>query len=208
MQGQATVVHVDDDPRVLSLSRRVLSSDDDDREIETAETAAEGLDLVESREVDCLVSDSVRLPDGEPLVAAARQTAPEVPIVVFTGSEESEEAVHADAYVRKGDPDDFQTVATAVEELLDEQPLPDGWTVVARHAWDGPFELGTTIVRAAAAVRGEEASPDDLPPLYGAIDPDALVDLLDPGRSGSTSVTFAYDGRTFRVTDRGVVGVK
>jgi CheY-like chemotaxis protein len=208
MQGEPTVVHVDDDPRVLSLGRRVLSSDDGDREIRTAETAADGLELVESGEVDCLVSDSVRLPDGEPLVSAARRSAPGLPIVVFTGSVELSESVHADACIQKGDPDDYQSVAAAVDSLLEADPLGDGWTVAARHAWDGPVELGTTIVRVAATRRGDEVDPTELPPLYGTIDPEAIEDILASDLDSSRSVSFSYDGARFRITGDGLVGVR
>jgi len=210
--GQSTVLHVDDDERFLELSRTAFerAAVDGGVDVETAGTAADGLARLREGGVDCLVSDSVCLPDGDPLVAAARRVAPEVPIVVFTGAERAGHAALGDAYVRKGAADDFRRVAGAVRELVDDDPLGADWTLVGRHEWDGPVELPTTIARAV----GEHLDRDvfDLPPLYRSVEPEALDALLDPSLEGrtpaGTSVRFAYAGVEVFVTGEGHVGVR
>lgn len=59
------------------------------------------------------------------------------------------------------------------------------------------------VVTAVAETTGQ--SPSDLPPLYGAIDPDALNALLEGGHPDSSlSVTFRYRGYRVTVTSDSV----
>ncbi|QLH84752.1 HalOD1 output domain-containing protein [Halosimplex pelagicum] len=67
---------------------------------------------------------------------------------------------------------------------------------------NGDDRLTTKVVRAVAADVG--ADPTDLPPLWTALDPDALDRLVDSGGE-SLTVTFEYRGRLVTVgSDREV----
>lgn len=48
---------------------------------------------------------------------------------------------------------------------------------------------------------------DELPPIYGAIDPEALETLIGSGRDGAVTVEFTYHGYRVRVDSGGVVTV-
>jgi CheY-like chemotaxis protein len=216
--GRSTVLHVDDNEDFLDVSRTAFErrTADGAVDIESVATAEAGLDRLRRGEVDCLVSDSIRLPDGDPLVAVARRVAPEVPVVVFTGAERANHVALGDAYVRKGGSDDFARVATAVRELLTTDPIGDDWTLVGRHSWTAPVELATTIARSVAAHLDRDVL--DLPPLYESIEPEALCTLLDPTGAGpdpeserdpmGTRVRFSYAGVEVLVTEGGHVGVR
>lgn len=107
MSSTPTVLLVDDDAEFLDLASQLF--DRAGVSSLTATSAQEGLSLLEARTVDCAVSDSLVLPDGEPLVSALRRVAPDVPIVLFTGQPweaVADDALAADVseYVQKGHP--------------------------------------------------------------------------------------------------------
>ena len=83
-----------------------------------------------------------------------------------------------------------------------------GWTpqqspIVEATVEDGE-PAGQVVVTAVAAVSDDPVM--DLPPLYGAVDPDALDDLFhDDATSGY--VGFSYDGFLVLVTADGTVEV-
>ena len=57
----------------------------------------------------------------------------------------------------------------------------------------------------------EGVSPSSLPPLYDAVDPEALETLLTSTRDGQSApvrVSFPYEGYTVTVTDGGEVTVE
>jgi DNA-binding NarL/FixJ family response regulator len=105
---------VDDDPEVLDVTRRVLAGDDriEAEAVADPEAAVAALD---DGAYDGVVSDSLRLPDGEPFAEAARRVAPGTAVVLFTAKEwdevaETARAVDAAAVVRKGAPASFETL--------------------------------------------------------------------------------------------------
>ncbi|WP_436927549.1 HalOD1 output domain-containing protein [Halosimplex amylolyticum] len=61
-----------------------------------------------------------------------------------------------------------------------------------------PDTVTCTIVQRVAATTGR--SIYQLPPLYDAIDPDALEALVDSSDSGGTSLSIAFDYAGHRVT--------
>jgi DNA-binding response OmpR family regulator len=222
MNGRARVLHVDDDPEFVTLSERVF--DEDDRfELRTAVDGQEALDLIDEEAVDCLVSDSLRLPDGESFVAAARREHSALPIVLFTGKDWTEVAdeardIDAAGFVRKAQPGHFDTLRTRLARLA-ASPTDDGtepfvrgatsesvgdddWRVLARHEW-GEDELCVTLLRAAERVLDGKRSER----LYDAVDADSLESLLDHG-DAETRVTFRFNGREFAVDGTGRIAVR
>jgi len=72
-----------------------------------------------------------------------------------------------------------------------------------------PPQYSTAVVSAVAAHDGVDET--DLPPLYDAVDPDALDALLaSVQRAGpdKASVTFEYAGHTVVVSDDGTVSIE
>jgi hypothetical protein len=209
-----TVLHVDGDDGVRADSRAAFERPDAVAgapvryEYEAVATADEALARLRRGGVDCLVADGVVTDDGESIVAAARRVAPGLPVVSFADHERSEAALLADASVIKGTADDVGRVLRAVTRLLDPDEPEPGWTVVAHHDWTGAPRPSTTVVTALARYRGRD--PTDLPPLFDAVDADALDALLDPtvGRdTGAVETTFRYADELVRVTGDGAVAV-
>lgn len=70
--------------------------------------------------------------------------------------------------------------------------------------WDDRRPLSATVVETVGALTGRD--PTAMEPLYGWIDPDALVDLVCGCSSESAvSVSFRYLDCTVTVTDDGFV---
>jgi DNA-binding response OmpR family regulator len=127
MTDRYRVLHVDDDPEFLQLTRSEFA-DDETFEFVTATGVDEGFETLRRDAVDCLVSDSIRTAEGEPFVAAARRRADEVPIVLFTGHELTtlaDETLEADpsGYVRKGTAGAFDELRDRLTELAVEHPI-------------------------------------------------------------------------------------
>jgi CheY-like chemotaxis protein len=217
-----TVLHVDDDDGIQTLSRRLFEQQaSSDVTVLTASTASGGLELIETRDVDCLVSDSLTLADGTPFVVAASERAPDLPIVLFTASEwadvksQAHEAGVAE-YVHKSGRERMDVVVdyvldslVATDEGTDQPrfvPATNDWTCVTTHDWESDDDLGTSIVLGVEAFADVDASV--LPPLYESVDADALEELLEPRESspgGNVDVRFDYEGYEILVTTDGAV---
>nr|WP_165875335.1 HalOD1 output domain-containing protein [Natrarchaeobius chitinivorans] len=73
---------------------------------------------------------------------------------------------------------------------------PTTGEVYTTHDWETDSSLCRTIIWAIAAVSGQ--SPEELPPLYSAIDPGALENVFQPRSEGKPRthgrVSFTYNG--------------
>ncbi|MGM0399092.1 MAG: GAF domain-containing protein, partial [Halobacteriota archaeon] len=78
------VLHVDDDPDVAELAASFLEREDDRIEVTTAESASEGLDMIDG--VDCVVSD-FEMPGtgGIEFLERVRDDHPDLPFILYTG---------------------------------------------------------------------------------------------------------------------------
>jgi len=127
MGERIRVLHVNDDPNFAELTAESLERAGDRLEVETAGGAEEGLELLGTVDVDCIVSD-YEMPgtDGLEFLAAVRERRHELPFILFTG--EGSEAVASDAisagvtdYVRKGvGSDQFTVLANRVENAVEQ----------------------------------------------------------------------------------------
>ncbi|WP_251328144.1 HalOD1 output domain-containing protein [Haloplanus pelagicus] len=210
MSAHPTILHVDDDPTTLDLSSD--RADDEGLTWLTASDSEAGLAILAERDVDCLVSDSFRTPDGEPFVTRATDVDPDLPVVLFTAADR--DAVDAEArrtaarYVKKGTADEFGTLLDHVSTLLDGPP--DGWRSIGRHDWEkAGTSLATTIVTAVEADTGRDAST--ISPLYESIDAETLASLLrrpDGEARDGIRVRFGFAGEELAVTSAGAVLVR
>jgi DNA-binding NtrC family response regulator len=178
MTGRA-ILHVDDDPDFLALSETVLADFEGVTGVETHTDVSTALDRVAAGDVDCLLSDSVMTSDGDPLVVAARRTAPELPIVVFTGQEwatagATAATAEAAGYVRKGI-GCFERLRGVLEAVDDDRSAPAAVTL-ARHDWESDEELVVTLAGALATIQA--TTPETVDPIGEWVDVEALETLL------------------------------
>ncbi|WP_159900464.1 PAS domain S-box protein [Salinirussus salinus] len=100
------VLHVDDEPDFAELAAEYLERENERLEVTTATAAAEGLDRLAERPVDCVVSD-YDMPglDGIEFLETVREEHPDLPFILFTGKGSEEIAAEA---VRAGATDYLQ----------------------------------------------------------------------------------------------------
>ena len=214
MSGHVSVLHVDDEPDVLDLSKQLFDRTDSSLSMVTAGSGPEGVEALQTHDVDCIVSDSVRMPDGQSFIeAASRET--DAPIVLFTAKEwrdVADDAIAADVseYVRKADPADYEDVIGHVRHLSGgSAEEADRRHLIGRHDFSSNVELGVSIVEAVERFVDTDAT--ELDPLYDAVDADALERLLAPSARGRTAedveVHFSYADLDLTVTASGSITV-
>ena len=134
MEPSIRVLHVDDDPEFAELAGEFLEREDERVDVETATSAAAGLDRLDAGGIDCVVSD-YDMPgrNGIEFLAAVRERHGDLPFVLFTGkgSEEiASEAISAGVtdYLEKSSGTSQYTVlanrvANAVEQYRSRREL-------------------------------------------------------------------------------------
>ena len=228
MPSQCTVLHVDDDPDVLELSSDWAGARDGFDWLTTSDPDT-GMELLSTRDIDCLVSDSFRTADGDPFVTHAADAFPDRSVVLFTSMTRTDLDPDIEAsdvqYVQKGPGDPFETLfdqvlALAAPPSVDVAPratmrngrdddATDGWVPIARYRPDERDELSTVIVTAVEEYTGRDAA--EFPPLYEAIDADALASLCyrsNGERRDGVQVRFYYADHELAVTGDGLVLVR
>jgi PAS domain S-box-containing protein len=124
MSEAIRVLHVDDDPAFLDLTRAYLEREAD-LSVVTADGATAGLSALEERAIDCVVTD-YQMPgrDGIAFLRAVREDRPELPVLLFTG--EGSETVASEAisagvtdYLQKGGgATQFEVLANRVRNVV------------------------------------------------------------------------------------------
>jgi PAS domain S-box-containing protein len=200
---QIQVLHVDDDPSVADLTRTFLQRENDQFVVETATDADEGLERINDRPPDCVLSD-YNMPgtDGLEFLQAVREEHPDLPFILFTGkgSEEvASDAISAGAtdYLQKQSGTDqygllANRVLNAVDQYRSEQRLRETreeYTAVFENAQnalilvsveDDGFRYQQCNPRAVELIGRDEAE------IVGNTPSEAL------GPENATTVTGAY----------------
>ncbi|GAB3324471.1 hypothetical protein GCM10027355_25870 [Haloplanus salinarum] len=202
---QPTVLHVDDDRSVLDLS----SERANDAAVTwlTASDPADGLTTLTDRDVDCLVSDSIRTDGGTPFVVRAADVDPDLPVVLFTAADRESipGATHhvATRHVEKETGDAFATLLDHVAAVVpmpgdarvDDPDTTNGSGIAPRpeRRAAGPDRSGawvpieryewrdeSTDLATTIVTAVEEYTGRDAsaPPLYESIDAEMLEALL------------------------------
>ncbi|WP_424017103.1 response regulator [Halorientalis pallida] len=116
--GQVSILHVDDDPDMLSLSKTMLERRDID--VTTRTSAEEGLEYLQEADVGCIVSDyEMPRTDGLEFLEAVRKEYPDLPFILFTGKGGEEIASKA--------------ISAGVTDYLQKEPDEGQYTVLANR---------------------------------------------------------------------------
>jgi CheY-like chemotaxis protein len=192
MSTTTTVLHVDDDPELLALTSSVLARDGR-FEVFTAESASEGLTRLSENGVDCVISDSVRLPDDEAFVSRVGRDYPDLPVILFTAKSAAgvtDELRHESVteYVRKAGTNDFETLLGHLSRVVGD--------LTALDEADGSGETGDGETDSAVSDRpATDPSGRVIPNLGSEWTVVGLHDWADPDEL-TTAVVAAMAGLT------------
>lgn len=218
-----SVLHVDDEPPFLELAERSYARLDDSIALTTATTAIEATALLDEQVFDCVVCDYVTAPDGTAFVETVHDRCPNTPLILVSGKtieELPEQSVRAylTDYVQKGSHNPFETLVGRIDRHTAE-----GLSSVMRHSFLAGTESGSTsiwtidmrdgptmgILAIIATLR--DCDIVDLPPLFDAIDADALEAIfaaVSPLDYPGIELRFPYDGFDILVSNDGTVLVR
>jgi DNA-binding NtrC family response regulator len=151
-QQQIRVLHVDDEPDFADLTGTFLEREDDRFTVETVTSADDGLEIINNRPPDCVVSD-YNMPgtDGLEFLQAVREDNPDLPFILYTGK--GSEAVASEAissevtdYLQKGSgTGQYELLANRISNAV-EQHQAKRRVELSHHAMDTANE-GLSLVR-------------------------------------------------------------
>lgn len=127
MTGDYRVLHVDDEPDFPAVAADYLERENSRFQVETATSAAEGLDILDQTEIDCIVSDyDMPGANGIDFLQSVRSEFPDLPFILFTGKGTEEVASRAisagvtDYLQKEGGSDQFTVLANRIENVIDK----------------------------------------------------------------------------------------
>ncbi|MGM0718485.1 MAG: response regulator, partial [Halobacteriota archaeon] len=122
------ILIVDDEPEFADTVAAMLEREDDRFNIRRVTSVEDGLEIIETERIDCVVSDyGMPEVDGLEFLEAIQDRYGEVPFVLLTG--EGDEAIASEAiskgvtdYVRKrGDTDQYSLLATRISDAVEKR---------------------------------------------------------------------------------------
>lgn len=152
MDQSIEVLHVDDEPDFADAVASFLDIHEDDFTVQTAQSATEGLSILERSEIDCIVSD-YEMPgaDGIEFLESVREIDSDIPFVLFTGKGSEEIASKA--------------ISAGVSDYLQKETGTDQYLVLANRIRNlvkqnrAETKLGRRVdQQEAVAALGEEAA--------------------------------------------------
>ena len=120
------VLHLDDDPALLSAAADYLEGEDERLTLETTTAADEAIELVAEQEIECIVCD-YEMPgmDGIEVLETVREEWPDLPFILFTGKGSEQVASEAikkgvTDYLQKAGPEQYEILAHRIDNLVSE----------------------------------------------------------------------------------------
>ena len=120
------VLHVDDEPSFAETAAAFLEQEDEQFEVETANSASEGFERLEESTFDCIVSDhDMPRQNGIEFLEGVREEYSDLPFILYTGkgSEEvASEAISAgvtDYLQKKGGTSQYTVLANRIRNAVD-----------------------------------------------------------------------------------------
>jgi len=120
------ILHVDDDPDFADLVQSYLHNENEQFNVVTATSPADGLDILTERDIYCVVSDyDMPRTNGLEFLDLVHQEKPDIPFILFTGkgSEEiASEAITAGVtdYIRKGGTEQYTVLAHRIDNAVEQ----------------------------------------------------------------------------------------
>ncbi len=126
MTESITLLHVEDEPEFAELASEFLKREDERFEIRLATDADEGEDLLETHDIDCIISDH-DMPgrSGLEFLESVRETHPDLPFILFTGKGSEEVASKAitagvtDYLQKEGGTDQYTILANRIKNAVE-----------------------------------------------------------------------------------------
>jgi len=125
-RSEVRILHVDDNPDILEVTKLFLERTDDDFTVVTKESAVEAINSLQDGGFDCIISDyDMPTTDGLELLEIVREQYPDLPFVLYTaqGSEEiASEAISAGVteYMQKQTGNEqYEVLANRVRNAVD-----------------------------------------------------------------------------------------
>ena len=114
------ILHVDDDPEILDVTKLFLERTDEDFTVVTETSVVEALNRLQNDSFDCIVSD-YEMPntDGLEFLEIVRETHPDIPFVLYTAK--GSEAVASEA------------ISAGVTEYMQKETSTEQYEVLANR---------------------------------------------------------------------------
>ena len=125
-QSEIRVLHVDDNPEILEVTKLFLERTDDAFTVVGKQSAVEAINCLQEGDFDCLISDyDMPTTDGLELLEIVREQYPDLPFILYTaqGSEEiASEAISAGVteYMQKETSNEqYEVLANRIRKAVD-----------------------------------------------------------------------------------------
>ena len=204
-----SVLHVDDDPNQLQVSKLILERTDPNLHVQTTQNPQDALHTITHTHIDCIVTD-YKMPNlnGIQLATKIRQHT-DTPIILYTGqgSEKLAEeafAVGVDDYIRKEpDPSHYQVLAKRIRTAVDKhraeahlQKSEENYRNVVDHASQGIIVVQDGLLRFINPRLTEMTgyAPEELigKPFMDYLHPEDRHEALEQYRNRDASGTTLY----------------
>ena len=185
------ILIVEDEAAIRRVLSKILKEEDSDYEVYEAEDGRQGLEMIQSQEVDLVFCD-IKMPvmDGMELLGAMQEQYAEIPVVMISGHGDIEVAVEAmrlGAFDYISKPPDLNRLLNTVRLALDRKQL-----VVANNRLSKKVARKYTMIGSSQALGHIKSMIDKVAPT------DARVLITGPNGSGKELVAHALHAQSSR----------